>query len=217
MGTFRVQIEVAASGSERFQPIEALVDTGATYLVVPAPVLESLGVPPTSERTFDLADGRRVTYSLGFVDLRWEGEIVSVPCVFGDANSVSLLGAVPLEILSVAPDPVHQRLVHVDALMMRQAESLITREQVEHVAMLARLGLTEDEKMTLQAQLSSILEYMRALSQVDTSAIPPTAQVIPLRNVMRDDEPAPSLPVEEALANAPEREGDFIKFPPVLE
>jgi aspartyl-tRNA(Asn)/glutamyl-tRNA(Gln) amidotransferase subunit C len=97
------------------------------------------------------------------------------------------------------------------------SDELITREQVEHVAMLARLGLTEAEKGTLQAQLSSILGYMAALSQVDTSAIPPTAQVIPLRNVMREDEPEPSLTVEEALANAPERDGNFIRFPPVLE
>lgn len=83
--------------------------------------------------------------------------------------------------------------------------------------MLARLGLTEDEKATLREQLSSILEYMAALSQVDTSAIPPTAQVIPLRNVMRDDVAVPSLGVEQTLANAPEREGDFFRFPPVLE
>lgn len=96
-------------------------------------------------------------------------------------------------------------------------DELITREQVEHVAMLARLGLSDEEKTTLQAQLSSILQYMGALSQVDTSAIPPTAQVIPLRNVMRPDEPAASLTLDEALANAPEREGSFFRFPPVLE
>ncbi len=96
-------------------------------------------------------------------------------------------------------------------------EELISRDQVEHVAMLARLGLSEAEKTTLQAQLSSILEYMAALSQVDTAAIPPTAQVIPLRNVMRDDVPAPSLTLEQTLANAPEREGSFFRFPPVME
>ena len=94
---------------------------------------------------------------------------------------------------------------------------MLSREEVEHVAMLARLGLTEAEKERLQAQLSSILEYMRALSQVDTSAIPPTAQVIPLRNVFRADEPRDSLSVDEVLANAPDREGDFFRFPPVQE
>lgn len=94
---------------------------------------------------------------------------------------------------------------------------MLSREEVEYVAMLARLGLTDEEKERLQAQLSSILEYMRELSQVDTSAIPPTAQVIPLRNVFRPDEPGPSLSVEDVLANAPDREGDFFRFPPVQE
>ena len=94
---------------------------------------------------------------------------------------------------------------------------MLTREEVEHVATLARLGLTEEEKERLQAQLSSILEHMAELAQVDTSAIPPTAQVIPLRNVFRADEPQPSLTVEQTLANAPEREGNFFKFPPVFE
>ena len=100
---------------------------------------------------------------------------------------------------------------------MAKREELISREQVEHVAMLARLGLSDDEKARLQVQLSSILEYMAALSQVDTSTIPPTAQVIPLRNVMRDDVAVPSLTVDQIMANAPEREGNFFRFPPVLE
>ena len=93
----------------------------------------------------------------------------------------------------------------------------ISREQVEHVAFLARLGLTEAEKDRLQAQLSVILEYMRALSELDTSAIPPTAQVIPLRNVMRADEVRPSLAAESVLANAPDRWGAFFRVPAVLE
>lgn len=93
---------------------------------------------------------------------------------------------------------------------------MISREEVDHVAMLARLGLTDEEKVTLQAQLSSILEYMRALNEVDTSAIAPTAQVIPLKNIMRADVARPSLPAEDVLANAPEREGEFFRVPPVI-
>jgi aspartyl-tRNA(Asn)/glutamyl-tRNA(Gln) amidotransferase subunit C len=93
----------------------------------------------------------------------------------------------------------------------------ISREDVEHIAFLARLGLSEDEKQTFQEQLSGILEYMKALAEIDTSDIPPTAQVIPLRNVMRADIVAPSLPRDAVLANAPEREGDFLKVPPVLD
>jgi aspartyl-tRNA(Asn)/glutamyl-tRNA(Gln) amidotransferase subunit C len=93
----------------------------------------------------------------------------------------------------------------------------ISRDDVEHIAFLARLGLSEDEKQTFQEQLSGILEYMQALAELDTSDIPPTAQVIPLRNVMRADTVTPSLPREAVLANAPEREGDFLKVPPVLD
>ena len=93
----------------------------------------------------------------------------------------------------------------------------ISREQVEHVARLARLGLSEDETERFQQQLSQILDTMRALDALDTAAIPPTAQVIPLQTVMRDDEVRPSLPVEAVLRNAPRREGDFFKVPPVLE
>ena len=93
----------------------------------------------------------------------------------------------------------------------------ISREEVEHVAFLARLGLTDTEKQTLQEQLSAILEHMRTINELDTSEIPPTAQVIPLRNVMRPDEPQPSLPVDDVLRNAPDREGDFFRVPHVLE
>ena len=95
--------------------------------------------------------------------------------------------------------------------------NMLTREEVEHIAMLARLGLTEEEKVIFGEQLSSILDYMRALSEVDTSNIPPTAQVIHLQNVMRADEVRPSLPMERVLANAPDREGNFFRVPPVLE
>ncbi len=93
----------------------------------------------------------------------------------------------------------------------------ITREEVEHVAYLARLGLTDEEKGRLAEQLSNILDAMRAIDRLDTSAIPPTAQVIPLRNVMRADEVRPSCDREDILKNAPRREGDSFLVPPVLE
>ena len=93
----------------------------------------------------------------------------------------------------------------------------ISREEVEHVAQLARLGLGDEEKARLQQQLSAILEAMQAIAGVDTEAISPTAQVIPVRSVMRDDEVRPSLSTEDVLRNAPRREGDFLKVPPVLE
>ena len=93
----------------------------------------------------------------------------------------------------------------------------LTRAQVEHVAELARLGLSEEELALYGQQLSEFLEYCRALQELNTSHIPPTAQVIPVQNVMRPDDPVPCLSQEEALSNAPRREGGFILVPPVLE
>ena len=89
-------------------------------------------------------------------------------------------------------------------------------EDVEHVAALARLGLTAEEKERLRDQLSSILGHIEVLNQLDTAQIPPTAQVLPLENVMRDDEVRPSLPREAALANAPRQRDGFIEVRAVL-
>ncbi len=87
----------------------------------------------------------------------------------------------------------------------------LTLAQVEHIAALARLTLTEEEKLLYQEQLSAILEYAGQIQQVDTLTIPPTATVLPLRNVFRADAPCPSLPREEVLANAPRtQEGCFV-------
>ena len=88
---------------------------------------------------------------------------------------------------------------------------------VDHVSTLARLSLSDDEKDKMREQLSQILENFDALSDLDTSAIPPTAQVIPLVNTMRDDEVEECLPLRDVLANAPRTRGDFIRVPAVLE
>jgi len=79
----------------------------------------------------------------------------------------------------------------------------LTLTEVEHIAELARLSLTEAEKVRYREQLAAILDYAAILQQVDTSAIPPTATVLPLRNIIRDDLVAPSMPIEDVLANAP--------------
>jgi aspartyl-tRNA(Asn)/glutamyl-tRNA(Gln) amidotransferase subunit C len=93
----------------------------------------------------------------------------------------------------------------------------ITRAEVAHVARLARLGLSTDEMDRLASELDHILNAMQELQQLDTSAIPPTAQVIPLHSVMRDDVPRPSFPADEILRNAPvAHDGQFL-VPPVLE
>jgi aspartyl-tRNA(Asn)/glutamyl-tRNA(Gln) amidotransferase subunit C len=94
---------------------------------------------------------------------------------------------------------------------------MISRADVEHVAALARLGLTDAELDRLVPQLNRILEAVAVLNEVDTSAVGPTAQVIPLENVMREDVPRPSMDREVVLANAPLREGSHLRVPVVLE
>jgi len=93
----------------------------------------------------------------------------------------------------------------------------ISRDDVLHVAHLARLHLTDDEVDRLQAQLSDILEAIETLREVDTSEVGPTASVIQLENVMRDDEARPGISREAALANAPLRDDPFLRVPTVLE
>jgi aspartyl-tRNA(Asn)/glutamyl-tRNA(Gln) amidotransferase subunit C len=92
----------------------------------------------------------------------------------------------------------------------------LSRTDVAHVAHLARLGLTETELTLLEGQLNHILDQYAKLAELDTTAIPPTAQTIELENILRDDVANPSLPVEAALANAPARQGDFIVVPAII-
>ena len=92
----------------------------------------------------------------------------------------------------------------------------LSRDDVAHVAHLARLGLTDDELARLEGQLNHILDQYAILATVPTDHIAPTAQTIELENILRDDVARPSLPVEDVLANAPDREGDFIRVPPIL-
>lgn len=93
----------------------------------------------------------------------------------------------------------------------------LTLEEVEHIAALARLRLTAAEKALYREQLSAILDYMAMLRRLDTAGIEPTATVLPLRSVLRPDEPRPSLPPEELLANAPAAASQMFQVPPVLE
>ena len=94
---------------------------------------------------------------------------------------------------------------------------MLSREEVLHIARLARLGLTEAEINKMREQLSDILDNFQVLKQVDTNDVTPTTQSIALQNVVRDDKVAPSLPPSEILANAPQREGDFFRIRAVLE
>jgi aspartyl-tRNA(Asn)/glutamyl-tRNA(Gln) amidotransferase subunit C len=88
---------------------------------------------------------------------------------------------------------------------------------IDHVARLARLDLTDEERDRLRAQLGVILEHAAKVGEVAADDVPPTAWAIPRANVLRPDEPKPSLPREDVLANAPEREEDRFKVPRIAE
>ena len=92
----------------------------------------------------------------------------------------------------------------------------LSRADVEHVAHLARLGLTADELARFEGQLNHILDQYAVLARLDTDAIPPTAQTIELESILRDDLARPSLATDEALANAPARDGDFVVVPAII-
>ncbi len=94
--------------------------------------------------------------------------------------------------------------------------AILSRADVEHVAYLARLGLTDEELGRLEGQLNHILDQYAILATVPTDHIAPTAQTIELENILRDDVARPSLDPEDVLANAPAREGDFIVVPAIL-
>ena len=93
----------------------------------------------------------------------------------------------------------------------------LSRDQVRHVALLARLGLEDGEEAYYSVQLSKILEHIERINRLDTEAIPPTASVLPARSVMRADEVVESLPQVDALANAPRTEDGFFVVPAIQE
>lgn len=93
----------------------------------------------------------------------------------------------------------------------------LTLAEVEHIAALARLELSDDEKERYRAQLSTILDYAARLQALDTSGIPPTSSVLPEQSVLRSDEPRTGLPLEDILGNAPDSKNRQFRVPPVLE
>ena len=93
----------------------------------------------------------------------------------------------------------------------------VTTEEVRHMAVLARVGMTEEEIETMRDQMSDILEHFDVLQQVDTEDVDPTGHSANIQRVMRDDEVSPSRPIEDVLANVPQREGDYVRIRAVLE
>lgn len=118
MGTFKVRIEVGDTAGEKFEPLEALVDAGATNTVVPRELLETLGVWPYRSSTFELADGRRLELEIGRTWVMVDGQREFTQVVFGPSGSQPALGAVTLEEMGLAADPVAKRLVPVDRYLV---------------------------------------------------------------------------------------------------
>ena len=117
MGTFRVNVEIGDARGERFEPLEVLVDTGATYMWIPRSVLDRLGVTPAFRFPFILADGRQIDRDMAETRIRLNGQSRTTLVVFGDEGTLPLLGAYTLEGFGLAADPVNRRLIPVPGLL----------------------------------------------------------------------------------------------------
>ena len=118
MGTFYATIALGDGRGERFEELQALVDTGATWTWIPGDILERLGHIPTFKRQFKTADNRIIERAATVASIRLGDETIPNICIFGDEGSEVLLGVTTMEAFSVAPDPVNQRLVPVAGLLM---------------------------------------------------------------------------------------------------
>ena len=118
MGTFHVDVEVGDPEGRRYDRVEALVDTGASYTTLPRPLLEALGVVPHESAWFRLADGHQVEREIGRTWIRVGGRAELTLVVFADPGSPALLGAYSLEGLRLAPDPLNRCLVPIPGLLM---------------------------------------------------------------------------------------------------
>ena len=120
MGTFSITVEMADPNGQRFEPVEMLVDTGATFTKAPREILERLGVPVESAYTAEIADGSRIERARGRTIIRLAGKEFPTPVTFGEEGEQNLLGAMALEDAMLAVDPHSQRLLPVDALEMTE-------------------------------------------------------------------------------------------------
>ncbi len=120
MGTFRVKIEIGDPKGERFESVEALVDTGPSYTWVPTSLLRTLGIEPEEQREFILADGRSVEYGIATALIRVDGRVKPTPVVFGDDDTEPLLGVVTLEEFGLGVDALNKRLIPTPGLLKRE-------------------------------------------------------------------------------------------------
>jgi len=122
MGTFTIRIDLGDPDGRRWQTIEALVDSGATFTMAPRSLLERLDVRPQDKVPFELADGRSVEFDIGETAVRIGNRIRTTLVVFADDGLQPLLGAYTLEAFLLAVDPVNRRLVPISALLKRLEE-----------------------------------------------------------------------------------------------
>jgi clan AA aspartic protease len=113
MGHFHVSVQVSHRAGGRFEPLNALVDTGATYTWIPRDVLEDLGIVPEDQWPFVLADGREVLYPVAWINIGMRGRVQPTIVVFGEPGSEPILGVVTLEEFRLAADPVNRQLISV--------------------------------------------------------------------------------------------------------
>ena len=123
MGTFRIEIEIGDPSGSRYQPVSALVDTGASHTALPASLLRELGIAPHTRGVFRLADGRQVERDIGQTLVRLDGLEQMTLVVFGDEGTEPLLGAVTLEEFRLGVDPIAQRLIPVSGLLMGMGQA----------------------------------------------------------------------------------------------
>ena len=125
MGVFSERIEVGSPDESRFEAIEAVVDTGASFTTIPASMLRRLGATPHDREVevFVIADGSTIEREIGYTGLRVQGKSGISPVVFGDEGVQALLGAFTLEVLQLGVDSGHQRLAPVPAYLLAQVET----------------------------------------------------------------------------------------------
>ena len=118
LGTLKVTVEIGDPQGQRVEQVEALVVTGDTYTSLPAALLRRLGVASSATSIFILADGRRIQRDMGDTWMKFNGERHPVPVIFSEDDTASFLGAVALETFGLMVDPVDERLIPVDGLLM---------------------------------------------------------------------------------------------------
>lgn len=124
MGTFSIEIQIGDSARDRWVSMDALVDTGATMTSAPASVLGELDVEPTDRRLFRFAQGEVREMEIGYTWVRFAGEEVLTQVLFNEEGTQPLLGAIALENAFMGVDPVEQRLIPVQGLMMTSEKSI---------------------------------------------------------------------------------------------